>query len=373
MSTDSDSSPYTSGVPIADGNKKEALNGWQDPSGGPPCSKRNADTSRQQNDSGYVTFFRPLSRESGNFGDTEDDETDYSEPRPSLGFDVVDSDELAHSLNSLDLKMKELQNQMVLDAVVMSTGDSKTAHIRRFSEMNEGLDEAQQMLFALQKPVVSQDNSLDDCFDPKEDIENFQKYTGRTRRSTETTTNRLSSSSTLSMSEPDLLALSVDGKKPSATATLHPPNMAEDELLTSLPATIARKFTDASPSHMPSQSPSRRSRFSLGVTKSKKTAPLEKSRNKSFASGQRLSVNPSSSLYFGSPEPQLKSNTSPSRGAFGGLFKKKEKKGLNKSMSSVDGFSDASKKGVKLNRAPSLGASRPNYVNIDEYPPSMFD
>ena len=345
------------------------MNGWQDSTenGG---HHQNTTVCRQQNDSTYVTFFRPLSRESGNLGDTEDEEVDYnSDSRPSLGF-AVTNDELAHSLNSLDSTMRQLMESQS-SHTLSQTFDDKTNYMRRMSEMNEGLDETQRMLYELQQPSLgTTPEDAEECFNEKEDMDNLRKYTGRpasrVRRNTDTNTSRLSVSSTLSLSEPDLVAMSVK-----TTPTQIQP--VEDSLLTSLPPTVARKFTDASPSHNIQTNNSKRNRFSLGIAKSRKTSTVDK-RNKSMPNqvhNARLSVNHPSAMYFGSPEPQPKPQSSPSR-ALGYIFKKKEKNKLNKSISSMDGFSDTPKRVAKLNRAPSLGPiKKSHYVNIDDLLASM--
>jgi hypothetical protein len=348
MSTDSDTSPYTSGVPVAasDSVKKEALNGWQE--------QRHSGLSA---DSSYVTLSRPLSRESGDLGDTEDEMTNF--PRPSLGFTTP------MSLPSGGCEL--MGNFDEISSVSLTMGG-----VLSFSKMNESLDETQKMLYELHqnmevKPIKQ---PVDDCFNPLEDEDNFRKYTGKmrgTRRNSEhnSKSKRLSTSSTLSFSESDLVSLSIKPQRSVDNSSTKCQD--ENELLNSLPPTVARKFTDASPSHL-MISPSRRNRFSVGF-KSKKSIS-DKSRNKSLPNTQRLSVNPSSSLYFGSPEPQ---NKSPGRSF--ALFKKKDKKGMHKSTST--NFTDSSgsdtlnRRGL-LKRAPSLGpiksSNTPYYANVDEIP-----
>ena len=411
MSTDSDSSPCTADVPVD--SKKKAQNGWQDTEGVNKIRHTSSVTTRSDGtllstEAAYVTFCRPYSRESGSLGDSEGEETDFNgDTRPSLGFNVmenslvvgqvknlsVSADNLADADSVADKSLgfrKELHSQD-LDNIILTTPRPKTSFgsLPAAQLLEDAENICHNMLHQFDRKEAHSQDDIDDCFDPIEDEINFRKYTGgsRDRRSSEAHSSghqlrpdRFSTSSALSLSEPDLVIAAV--KHEQSPSDNRP--MLEDELLNSLPANVARKFMEPStPSKnrlsSPSPSHGHRGRFSLGFNKSKRTRDkLEKPRKSEplvHLSGS--SMNSSSSLYFASPEPQKKSNTSPSRG-FGGLFKKgkpKEEKGrLNKSLSSnfTDGMypETPTKKGVKLNRNASLGPVRninPYYMNIDDF------
>ena len=412
MSTDSDSSPCTADVPVD--NKKKAQNGWQDTEGTSRINHTSSVTTTSDGtllstEAAYITFSRPYSRGSGSLGDSEGEETDFNaDTRPSLGFNImenslvvgppknlsVSADNLADANSIVDKTMgfRNDVHSQDLDKIILTTPCPRTSFgSLPASQMLEDAENiCQKMLHEFDRKETHSQDDIDDCFDPMEDEINFRKYTGvspRGRRSSEVASSvhqlrpdRFSTSSALSLSEPDLVIAAV--KHEQSPSDDRP--MLEDELLNSLPATVARKFMEPStPSKnrlsSPSPSHGRRSRFSLGFNKSKRTRDtLEKPRKSEpsvHLSG--TSMNTSSSLYFASPDPQKKSNTSPSRG-FGGLFKKgkpKEERGrLNKSLSSnfTDGMypETPTKKGVKLNRNASLGPVRnvnPYYMNIDDF------
>ena len=396
ISTDSDSSPYTSGVPIAVDTKREAENGWQEPDQGLVPSSVPTKTIEGT----FLPFHRPVSRESGNYGDTEEDDFppmslpvghsfSMSQPEPSI--DSMFDDTLQRLRKSEDLTP--------LDKIVMSPPPPRCLTPQNsYTRITKDLEGAQEivtsMIFSLQEPSPPrepikespQEEDEDEVYDATEDDDNYHKYTGKVRsrhNSVHPTSERLSTTSNLSFSEPDLVAMSVKPRSrepnksgtmaaatPSkGTGTMERSPGAEDELLSSLPATIARKFADPSPTHLQAPSPRRTGRFSLGFNK-KKTGDKQ-SRGKSASISNQL--HPSSSLYFMSPEPQRKAFTSPAK-SLGGFFKKKERGKLNKSLSSnfTDGGSavpDAPRKSSKVRRNTSLGPTSrlpPRYSNIDD-------
>ena len=408
MSTDSDSSPCTADVPVD--NKKTAQNGWQDTEGTSKIQHTSSVTARSDGtllstEAAYITFSRPYSRGSGSLGDSEGEETDFNgDTRPSLGFNVmenslvvgpaknlsVSADNLIDTDSVVDktLGFRNSVHSQDLDNIILTTPCPKTTFgsLPAAQMLEDAENICQKMLHQFDRKESHSQDDIDDCFDPMEDEINFRKYTSvspRGRRSSEAPSSahqlrpdRLSTTSALSLSEPDLVIAAVKHEQSSSDDR----SMLEDEMLNSLPATVARKFMEPStPSKnrlsSPSPSHGRRSRFSLGFNKSKRTRDaLDKPRK----SEPLVHLNTSSSLYFASPEPSKKSNTSPSRG-FGGIFKKgksKEERGrLNKSLSSnfTDGMypETPTKKGAKLNRNASLGPVRninPYYMNIEDFP-----
>lgn len=407
ISTDSDSSPYTSGVPIAVDTKREAENGWQESD--QSLVSASLPSSSKPLDGTYLPFHRPVSRESGNYGDTEEEDFTMSLPagrayNSSLSQPEPDIDLMFESMDNTLKRLRKSEDLTPLDKIVLTPPPPRCITPQdTYVRMNKEYDGAQEiitsMIFSLQEPspprepkgVKSQLAEDDEEeYDAVEDEENYLKYTGganevggvrKRHNSVHPTSERLSNTASLSFSEPDLVAASVKPlrNRNSIDKTSNPPrdvggaserpSGGEDELLTSLPATIARKFADPSPTHLQAPSPRRIGRFSLGFHR-KKTSDKQ-SRNKSLSAANQL--HPSSSLYFMSPEPQRKSLTSPARG-LGGLFKKKEKAKLNKSMSSnfTDGGSsvpDTPKRVARVRRNTSLGPTSrlpPRYVNIDD-------
>ena len=378
-------------MPIAVDTKREAENGWQEPDQGLVASSVPTKTLEGT----FLPFQRPVSRESGNYGDTEEEDFppmslpvghsfSMSQPEPSI--DSMFDDTLQRLRKSEDLTP--------LDKVVMIPPPRCITPQDSYTRITKDLDGAQEivtsMIFSLQEPSPPresikespQEEDEDEVYDAVEDEDNYRKYTGgvRTRHnSVHPSSERLSNAASLSFSEPDLIAASVKprNREPNksltatpgkGTGTLERSPGAEDELLCSLPATIARKFADPSPTHLQAPSPRRAGRFSLGF---KKKTGDKQSRGKSASVSNQL--HPSSSLYFMSPEPQRKSFTSPAR-SLGGFFKKKERGKLNKSLSSnfTDGGSmvpETPRKTSKVRRNTSLGPSNrlpPRYSNIDD-------
>lgn len=423
ISTDSDSSPYTSGVPVAMDTKKEAANGWQDPITSlmqvTPTSHSQEETSTE---SAYVTFHRrPISRESGSYGDTEDDDfsSSLSQPVPSTYDDTSSS-----LFRDVETQVRQIHQSTTLDDIVTSTcppslisspppHSSQEAYSLRVESMNVELDGASkvmnEVLFSLQEPSPPRDSGVqEECYTRYEDEANFKQYTGRSggkkrNLSVHQTAERLSNSSALSFSEPDLAMTAINkpvsppvNVPPTSTQTLNRSeerSPLEDELLSSLPATIARKFADPSPVHLSAPSPKKGGRFSISFAKSNKSKERLDTPRKSMPGGSSIAkqLSVSSSLYFGSsegaprmasPEAQKRSFTSPAKAGFG-LFKKKEKsKSMNKSLSInfTDGGgpgaqfeSSPRKSGGRVRRNTSLGPQikRPSrYENIDEFPRS---
>lgn len=329
--------------------------------------------------SSYV-FHRPLSRESGSLGDTEDDDF-CSLPRPSLGFEVSSLSQPEPKTSSpmfeteMDSTIQRMHRASLEEVVVLNQSPQlrkrQQSYSLRMESMNEELDGTQKMvndmLFSLQEPSPPREHKQD-CFNQAEDDANFHAYTTRKRHlSVHPTTERLSTTSNLSFSEPDLIIASVkQGIRTTSEdrSTGEERSLVEDELLTSLPATVARKFADPSPTHLLTPSP-RKGRFSIGFKSNKRTERNEKPR-KSMPSSQ---LHPSSSLYFMAQDTDRKVMTSPARAGFGSLFKKKEKGRINKSMSInfTDGTPEtSSKKAMRVRRNTSFGPIKIEELSTSE-------
>ena len=395
--TDSDSSPYTSGVPISDDVNKEAETGWPDPEMSliRQIGKQHLETLEEKDSlktenktkdldsfsmdqtSTHIAYNRPsCSRNSnysrgslGSLGESDDDDidTDGHLPRPS--FELIDpsnnsqldteslfqsvnetikiTQELVGSQSSLECMMIEFDSSSQRSVSNCSNEDDSRKH-RTQSKMSEDIDEANRLCvemlngldYSSSAKTTDEIDFDDDCFHPEEDVINYRQYTGRTRRSTETPSPNISQdrvpsrTSCLSLSEPDLVIASLKSERLGT-----PGRNSGDGLLASLPPTVARKFLEPStPKHSKGHKNDvdnkRNSRFHLGF-KPKKTKNASDIGRKSDPSMQskRYTLNPSSSLYFNS-ETETQSRSSPSRG-LGGIFKKKgkEEKKLRKSES----------------------------------------
>ena len=430
--TDSDSSPYTSGVPVADNPNKEVEMGWNEAELSLTVHQHEKvkdsvlekDESLRRESSNSLTFDQSLfypssqsrasnySHDSGSirYSDDDDDEVDSS-GHHLQPFNPMDS--VSNSMNELldtDLMFQSVHESIrvtqeeLMDSQHSSDGFVIVEHPRspsnfmdsnhvlnrkHSSRMSEEIEEAsrlcEEMLSNLSKTPDSRSHDGDeDCFPPEEDEMNFQRYTRGTRRSTETPspslmTNRLSGN--LSLSEPDLAVLAVKGRKSlteSCTVSQRKnEDEDEDDLLTSLPATIARKFLEPSTPQHQRKDKQKGSRF-RGF-RGKKPKTCEERGRKSDPSNvpsRRHTLNQSSSLYFNT-EIDRRGSVSPSKGLTG-LFKKKDKDGkkIRKTPSMhgtgdmTDGaYPETPSRSRKTVRSSSVAppTDRHVYINIDEF------
>lgn len=386
--TDSDSSPYTSGVPISDDVNKEAETGWGDPEMSliKQIGKQHLETLEEKDSlktenktkdldsfsmdqtSTHIAYNRPsCSRNSnyslGSLGESDDDDidTDGHLSRPSLGFELndpsnksqLDTESLFQSVNeTVKITQELVGSQSSLECMVIefdsssqrsvsncSNEDNSRKH-RTQSKMSEDIEEANRLCvemlnrldYSSSAKTTDEIDFDDDCFHPEEDEMNYQRYTGRARLSTESPSPNIpqdrvpSRTSCLSLSEPDLVIASLKSERLGTPVR----NSGDpDGLLASLPPTVARKFLEPStPKHSKGHKNDvdnrRNSRFHLGF-KSKKTKNASDIGRKSDPSVQSKRYTLNpSSSLYFNSETETQSRSSPSRG-LGGIFKKKGK------------------------------------------------
>lgn len=422
ITTDSDSSPYASGIPIADNINRVVEMGWDEAEMSLIMSHQNGMTnssmlekngSRKSGTSfSFENNLYPsshsrvsnYSQDSCSARDSDYDETynhmtsqpDITTHLKSHSVDdlLLDTDSLLQSVheslqdNERDLSQSQSSQGFIeYPASPTISVISSQERIYKQSKIAEDMNEAdrlcEQMLTGLQtSPDPKNLDEDDDCFSPETDEINFRKYTGRSRHNTESPsssllTNRLSvASNSLSFSEPDLVVLSLK-------AQMSPPidrvDDENDELMTSLPATILRKFVEppSTPQHSKNEK-HKGGKFKLKGPKKSKCDEKERKSEPSSLGDRRHTLNPSSSLYFtssnNSKEPH---HLSPSRGITS-LFKKKntkEGKKLKKSASMQQGadqfdggISDAlGRKRTKRSSSLAPSLERHVYINIDEF------
>lgn len=398
MSTsDSDSSPYTSGVPVVDHtitNGKDTQNGWQDPEACLRGSMMRV-SSYLSNDanSPYVAFTRSqtsrqLSRESVGCYDSDGEDVDIKSGTPTPYFqsqspspvpdlsrsfsaspylEQPDKVGMTTSLSTNDLLETEWENlNVTLKATrdgLQKEGEQTEATDLNFGQRQsllvEDLDRANELMSSVLVDLSSskQASSLheleDECFALEEDDRNFQQYSsvqervshppgnsGRRRHNTDhSMESRISVSGSLSLSQPDLTINAI------RSTTHHQPATNDCmDLTASLPHGAAKRLF--SKSDYPSAS-LRRQHSAASKSKTIDTRFLSKfmhkksEKKKAEQAMATLSVEQSctSSLYFGSPEPPSK-HTSPSR-SFKGIFKKRREShrplSHRRSMAEADG------------------------------------
>ncbi len=402
VTTDSDSSPYTSGVPIADNVNREVEMGWDDAEmsiivhqSGDRSQKATIPVENGLYPSSHSRSSN-YSQESYSARDSDDEEimdssncrlSSQSKTRSrSMNSIFLDTDSLFQSVHeSLQdthkdlLESQESKDYVMVDysSSIENRSTSSQDRIRKHSKMTEDIDEAnrlcEEMLSGLQTGGIKHLEEDDDCISAEMDEINFRKYS-RTRRNTETPSpnmisNRLSvTSNNLSFSEPDLVVLSLKQD------TMEPSRGQEenDELLTSLPATIVRKFMEPlTPQHSKVKQKGGKFRF-----KNKKSKPQSEERERKSEPAnfpdRRHTLNPSSSLYFTSSTEVKDIRLSPSRGITS-IFKKKDKeaKKLKKAPSMqidcTDGADVQSRRRTVRSSSLAPSLERHVYINIDEF------
>ena len=310
---------------------------------------------------------------------------------------LLDTDSLFQSVHeSLRVTQQELvQSQSSQDFVVVDyppspTHRSSSEKIRKQSKITEDIDEAsrlcEEMLTGLQtgSPNPKHEIEEDDCFTPEMDEMNFRKYTGRTRRNTETPSpnlmaNRLSvASNNLSFSEPDLVVLSLKSDQSDLLCpTKERADDENDELLSSLPATIVRKFVEPSTPQHSKANKQKGGKFRFKGKKNKNAVEnMERKSEPTNMPDRRHTLNPSSSLYFNPLNDVKDVHLSPSKGITG-LFKKKggskDGKKLKKTSSMHSDYPDGctpdtpSKKRTMRSSSLAPSSERHVYINIDEF------
>lgn len=405
VTTDSDSSPYTSGVPIADNVRREEIElGWND----------SAEMSlivhhHHQNVCPAVEEALPKGLEvkehsrryppsvnSRNSNYSQDDscsvrgsDEDFDSNQANKPYSRSVDDLLSETTDSLFKRVQEtlkiaqqkdgIRHSRALEDFVLV--DYSTPHMS-LSESTRQSDDF------THETTSSSLKENDDCFTSEMDEMNFHDYRSRSRKSdNETpspnrgTNNRYSISNSLSFSEPDLMVYAIKNNRESLIdgANLRVEKEENDELLNSLPPTIARKFMDIplTPQHSKPTKQKHGGKFRFIGGKKKKKHDNEKERKSEPASlpDRRHTLNPSSSLYFNSSNSVKDAiRSSPSKG-FSGIFKKKDReaKRLHKSPSmyedTTDGPIPETPSRKRTGRSSSLAPSieKRLYMNIDDF------
>ena len=415
LTTDSDSSPYTSGVPIADNINREVEMGW-DETDISMMMNQNGRTNdsilgrngRQAGSMNSISLENSLypssfhSRTNNQSPDSysardSDDEinvhiggshpniTTLKSHSRSVDDLLMDTDSLFDSVHD-SLRMTQqniVQSQTSQDFGTVNYLSSPIA--KRQSKISEDMAEADrlcdEMLNGLQTTSKPQDED-EDCYTPEIDDINFRRYIGRMRHNTESPsaqllTNRLSiASNNLSFSEPDLVVLSLKNDKSPSHSTFGREKMDDEdnELLTSLPATIFRKFVESSNCQSSKNDKQRGGKFRFKAKKNKQNDDKERKSEPATMPDRRHTLNPSASLYFTASNEIEKPRQSPSRG-IANIFKRKDKDGkkIKKTPSihgdHVDGGVPDTGRRPRTGRASSLAPSfdRHVYMNIDEF------
>ncbi len=415
INTDSDSSPYTSGVPISDNINRLVETGWDEAEISLVLNQngRTADSmigrNGRRNDS--ILLENSLypsgidSRTSNHSPDSysardSDDEIDgchiaaINMKSHSVDDLLLDTDSLFESVhNSIRVTQQNLvQSQISQDFVMVNyppspMNISNNEKMRKQSKISEDIAEASrlcdEMLNGFQttnSPTVKPLDDNEDCYSPEMDEVNFRKYTGRIRRNTESPSSQVMikrmsmTSNNLSFSEPDLVVLSLKNDKSPTHSTFGKDDDENDELLSSLPATIFRKFVETSNPQVSKNEKQRGGKFRFKGRKSKPTDERERKSEPANLTDRRHTLIPSASLYFAASHDIDKPRQSPSRG-ISNIFKRKDKEGkkIKKTPSMhgdhVDGGIPENGRRSRTGRSSSLAPSldRHVYINIDEF------
>ena len=411
LSTDSDSSPYTSGVPVSMAESKEPENGWQERDLSPRPDSTTKELASLRINSPETVQANRRSRESGSLADSEPDDgfvmvnSDLTTSRSAVDLDH-DWDDLQRSMKATqDLVSSHSSNDLIRSAHTVQppvTSISSQNLNRHLDDLEESSQLMSSVLSDLCTPIGSPQPGFDD-FDYDEDVGNFRRYTGspldldrasvgsgRRRRATENLaqiseeSGRLSSSS-LSHSQPDLSLNSIQG--PVSTLSQRTLDSSQDELTSSLPAT-RRMMVQPRSDHDPLS-------MSLSFSaKDRKSKPTDLSSSARLASkfskrddkkskrtrdsakmsdpAEPPSYQQTSSLYFGEQTTPFQKQSSPSR--FTNFFRRKSKDTKRPSpkpspRASVDqtDFDSPKNMGLRGHRrttAPNIASTAPTYMNL---------
>ena len=347
----------------------------------------------------YQSRASNYSQDSCSFRDSDDDVMDpriSSQPNltsahsRSVDTLFLDTDSLFQRVHDSlqDAKVDLTKSQETKDFVMIdypSSPSHEASSQDRMSKMSQDMDEASRLCDEMLSgfrgvPDTKRLDEEEECYTPDIDKANMRKY-HKTRRSTETpspsiiASNRLSvTSNNLSFSEPDLVVLSLKSN-PAVMDSKERSDETDDFLMTSLPDTILRKFTEPDHPRLQSKAEKQKGKFRLKSKKSKPDDDREKKLEPAAVSDRRHTLNPSSSLYFNSSHEIKEPRQSPSRG-FTSIFKKKDKeaKKVKKTPSMhagdyPDGVTPETPSRRRTTRSSSLAPSldRHVYINIDEF------
>lgn len=389
--TDSDSSPYTSGVPIGDNINKEVELGWNDSSAEMSLIGHH---QRLPGGAGGVNgrYHHGPSSVHSNYSQDDfssvrgsDEDSEAAAANKSFSRSV---DDLLSKTDSLFQRVQEtFKITQQPEARLSRTFDDfvlvnyTTPPMSMSSLQNSPEKSSNRQSKVLENDFLPRKED-DDCFISELDDTTYKM---RSRKSDDETpspsrgaNHRYSISNSLSFSEPDLVVCAIKNERESLIDGVNykPEEKEEDELLTSLPPTIARKFVDIplTPQHHAKPHKQKQGgRFKLMGKKKKKNE--ERKCESLGVSDRRHTLNPSSSLYFNNSSNSVKDQvrSSPSKG-FSGIFKKKDKEGkrLQKSPSMYEETTDGPIPETprrRTARSSSLAPTIENrvYMNIDDF------